>query len=316
MSQRSPSPQQARATRLYRWLMYAYPLAHRRSFGSAMLQTFADHYRDAIETHHERLLWFWLGVASDTSRSLLHEYRVALGDALAERIPPMKSALPVLAATLGVLVLLGLRVLWYPAVLSAPHGGGSASSSVIGVAILALVYLVATLVVVRLAPQPAQMDRAAVLRRAALVGALVGVVALGAIATDTLAQPESALSVGAWSLVGVAALAAWGWVGVMAARVGGSWRLGVVAALWRGMVSALVGAAGEVVSTLLALPRLAQNELSNADYLYWHQPDIQSYAIASALALSMIGLILAPIVASLIGGIGSWLAVAGGSQRD
>jgi hypothetical protein len=84
-----------------------------------------------------------------------------------------------------------------------------------------------------------------------------------------------------------------------------------VAALLSGMVSALLGAAGEVASTLLALPQLAQRELSNPDYLYWRQPDVQSYAIASTLAMGMIGLILAPVAASIVGGIGSWLGKAG-----
>jgi hypothetical protein len=85
-----------------------------------------------------------------------------------------------------------------------------------------------------------------------------------------------------------------------------------VAALWSGMVSALMGTLGEVASTLLALPRLVQHAQSNPDYLYWHQPDVQSYAIASALAVGMIGLLLVPVVAAIAGGIGSGLGKAGG----
>ena len=76
----------------------------------------------------------------------------------------------------------------------------------------------------------------------------------------------------------LAALIGWGLAGLLTARAGGSWWLGVVVALWSGMVSALMVAAAEVASTLLALPQLAQHELSNPDYLYWGQPDIQSYA--------------------------------------
>ena len=39
---------------------------------------------------------------------------------------------------------------------------------------------------------------------------------------------------------------------------------------------------------------------------------MQSYAIASALAVGMIGLILAPVAASIAGSIGSGLGKAGG----
>ena len=115
-----------------------------------------------------------------------------------------------------------------------------------------------------------------------------------------------------WPLVILAALIGWGLAGLLTTRAGGSWRLGVVVALWSGIVSALLIAAAEVASTLLALPQLAQNELSNPDYLYWGQPDVQSYAIASALALGMMGLILAPIAASVVGTLGGWLGRTGG----
>jgi hypothetical protein len=67
-------------------------------------------------------------------------------------------------------------------------------------------------------------------------------------------------------VVVVVALIGWGLAGLTATRVGGSRRRGIVAALWSDMVSALVGAAGEVARRLRALPRLAQHELSNPAY--------------------------------------------------
>lgn len=221
----------------------------------------------------------------------------------------------VMAVAAGLLLLLGLRVWLSPAVLSAPHGGGTALSSVVGLALLLLAYALVAGGLFRRArlgasgPQPTRATVA--LRRATLVGALLGGGALVAIAIDTLGDFESSLSLMVWGLVVLVAPLGWGMTGLRVTRAGGSWRLGLLAGLWSGMVSALVGAAGEVASTLVALPRLVQHELSNSDYLAWHQPDVQSYAIASALSVAMIGLILAPVVASIAGSIGSGLGKSG-----
>jgi len=285
--------------------MRLYPAAHQRRFAQQMLQTFEDHYRDAVETGEKSALGFWLGVAADTSWSLARERGAALKDLFGERTASMKTALAVAATAIGILLLLGLRVWLYPEVLSAPHGGGSALGSVVGLAIFVVVYTLVAVVLLRAGAS--SVERSAALRRATLLGAVVGGCALVAIAVDTLAGPESTLSLIVWPLVMLAALIGWGLASLLTTRAGGSWRLGVVVALWSGMVSALVAAAAEVASTLLALPQLAQNELSNPDYLYWGQSDIQSYAIASAFALGMMGLILAPIVASVVGGVGGWL---------
>jgi hypothetical protein len=315
MNQPRQAQQRTRATQVYTWFVRLYPAAYRRMFGQQMLQTFQDHYRDAVETEGESALQFWLGVAGDAGWSLVREHGAALSDtlrqALRERTVSMKTALAVALTTVGMLLLLGLRVWLYPAVLSAPHGGGAAVSSVAGIAILVLAYALVAVALLRAPLGASGAERSVALRRAALLGALVGGCALGAIAADTVVGPESPLSLAVWSVVVLAATICWGLAGLMTTRAGGTWRLGIVAALWSGMVSALVGAAGEVASTLLALPQLAQRELSNPDYLYWRQPDVPSYAIASALAMGMIGLILAPVAASIVGGIGSWLGKAG-----
>jgi hypothetical protein len=223
----------------------------------------------------------------------------------------MKIGGSVVLAVVAGLLLLGLRVWLSPEVLSAPHGGGTALSSVAGLALLLLAYTLLAFGLLRARLGATGPERTVALRRATLLGALLGGGALAGIAVDTLGDVESPVSLVVWGLVVLAAPLGWGMVGLLATRAGGSWRLGVLAALWSGMVSALVGTVGEVASTLLALPRLVQHELSNPDYLYWHQPDVQSYAIASALAVGMVGLLLAPVVAGIAGSIGSGLGKAG-----
>ena len=302
------------AARAYALLLRLYPPAHRRAFGQQMLQTFQDHYRDRVETQEESARRYWQDVLGDVGRSLVREYWLTVRLAISERAGAMKAAHSVvLVGIIGTLLLLGLRVWLSPALLWAPHGGVPALSSVVGLALLVLIYGVVAVGLLRAHMALAGPRRAVsvtALRRATLVGVLLGGGALVAIAVATLGSIDSPVSLAVWGLVVVAAPVGWGLVGVLTARVGGSWRLGLVAGLWSGMVSALVGAIGEVASTLLALPRLVQLELSNPDYLAWHQPDVQSYAIASAFAVGMVGLILAPVVAALAGSIGSGISTS------
>lgn len=300
-----------RAAGVYAILLHLYPRAHRQAFGQQMLQAFQDHYHDAVEADGQSVARYWLGVVGDAGRSLAREYLAALRTAFDERMGTMKTGgWAFFAMIAGLLVLLGLRVWLSPAVLSAPHGGGTALSSVAGVALLLLAYALVALGLLRARLGVSGPDRTAALRRATLVGALLGGGALVAIAAETLGDSESPISLVAWSVVVLAAPIGWGMSGLTVTRAGGTWWLGVVAALWSGMVSALIGVVGEVASTLLALPHLVQHELSNPDYLYWQQPDVQSYAIASALAVGMIGLILTPVAAGIAGGIGSGLGKA------
>src|SRR5689334_18870905 len=63
-----------RAQRTYRLLVRLYPAAHRRAFGEPMVQTFGDHYRDAVERRGGSRLRFWAAVLADTGTSLLTEH--------------------------------------------------------------------------------------------------------------------------------------------------------------------------------------------------------------------------------------------------
>jgi hypothetical protein len=78
MKQHKDQKKRERAERVYAWFLRLYPEAHRRAFGQQMLQTFQDHYRDAIETGSESELLFWLGVAGDEGKSLVREQVAAL----------------------------------------------------------------------------------------------------------------------------------------------------------------------------------------------------------------------------------------------
>jgi uncharacterized membrane protein len=53
MKQHEDGQKRARAERAYAWFLHLYPGAHQRAFRQQMLQTFQDHFRDAVETGRE-----------------------------------------------------------------------------------------------------------------------------------------------------------------------------------------------------------------------------------------------------------------------
>ncbi|HEY2670612.1 MAG TPA: hypothetical protein VGJ07_09585 [Rugosimonospora sp.] len=63
---------------MYRLLVRLYPAAHRRAFGEQMVQTFGDHYRDAVEARGGSRLRFWVAVLADGGTSLLTEHTAEL----------------------------------------------------------------------------------------------------------------------------------------------------------------------------------------------------------------------------------------------
>jgi hypothetical protein len=67
-----------RAQRTYRLLVLLYPAAHRRAFGEEMVQTFGDHYRDAVQERGGSRLRFWMAALADAGASLLTEHAAEL----------------------------------------------------------------------------------------------------------------------------------------------------------------------------------------------------------------------------------------------
>jgi hypothetical protein len=59
-----------------------YPASYRRLFGEQMLQTFQDHYRDAVASGEESAPRFWLGVITDEAKALPRARLASLGGSL------------------------------------------------------------------------------------------------------------------------------------------------------------------------------------------------------------------------------------------
>jgi hypothetical protein len=74
MNRRGEVRQRIRAQRMYRLLVRLYPAAHRQAFGQQMVQTFGDHYRDAVQCRGGSRLRFWFAVLADAATSVVTEH--------------------------------------------------------------------------------------------------------------------------------------------------------------------------------------------------------------------------------------------------
>jgi hypothetical protein len=83
-----------RATRVYTFLLRLYPKRHQQAFGTQMLQTFKDHYRDTSVEGGSVGIGFWFGVIADEARGIARERTVALRVLLAVLAIAMVAVLP------------------------------------------------------------------------------------------------------------------------------------------------------------------------------------------------------------------------------
>jgi hypothetical protein len=77
---------------IYRWLVRLYPASYRRLFGEQMLQTFHDHYRDAVVSGEESAARFWLGVIADEAKAIPHACLTAAQDVWRQRSVSLSAA--------------------------------------------------------------------------------------------------------------------------------------------------------------------------------------------------------------------------------
>lgn len=77
-----------------------------------MLQTFRDHYRDAVDESRQSVLRFWLDVVTDEGKSLLREYFTALR----EGTSVMQTLRPALLMSLPIVLVYSLSWVFHDSV--------------------------------------------------------------------------------------------------------------------------------------------------------------------------------------------------------
>jgi hypothetical protein len=322
----SPSRRGEHAAHLYTLLLLLYPRAHRRAFGEQMLQTFRDHFQDAVETDGESVPLFWLGVLSDAGQSLARE-RVG---AFRERVWTMKKVLAGIVVT-GLLVV-ALLLTNLPARSSGQNPGVPLNDPiwrpVVAMAMLVLTLglyaaLVAAIVLVR--------TRRRSLGASARLGApritVWGILSFYAIMVNGVAVvvPDGGSSSNGF-LVLTLPLLLTGVVGVIGSYASGSMRTGAFGGLLAGALYVLAIQLSWVLVLVVAWPAIAHHLVSSGaegDFQRFVQAtgrvtDLGTFlnfelfedGIGFPIMASLIGLTLQGLCATLGGVLGASLKQA------
>lgn len=197
---------------------------------------------------------------------------------------------------LGLIV---LRAASYPAFFAMPGALGyliepTAALSTYAIGICLLPYLIAR--------TPAA---SAAVRIGAIAGLVGGAIAVASTALESLWMlPQRVVSV-ATGIAMLALFLTFGVAGFVGARRTDSLRFGLGAAVWSAVVAILIVVTFGFFLINTALPRLAQNETGDPDYLRSGWTDGRAFAIANTYDAGFTHLVEAPVIAAILGTAGS-----------
>jgi hypothetical protein len=271
-----------RATQVYQWIVRFYPAAYRQLFGEQMLQTFQDHYHDAVASGDESAARFWLEVIADEAKAIPRARLASLrGTSRLFSMPYLFQATG--WAALAVVVLYVPSVVWYLQTLGI-LGSNSLTTNAFQVLFL-LIWIVIpfTMVLVTTSFLPVLYGRTpggatphsrGWLRAGLLLGVLVGVyeVILNLVATLTPSNVyQYAFSVVTTFLAPVVFAFTFGVVGALLGYARGTTRASVAAGFAAGLLAGLMSVASLVLVIALCWDGVRTNAYSsliNYDYLH------------------------------------------------
>jgi hypothetical protein len=207
----------------------------------------------------------------------------------------MRSAL---LAVLGVdVVLVAAGVIGYPSFL---NQRGSVAYLAEPLVLLA-VYAVAVVIVTR----STSGDRRRILRAAATVGLVLGVLEMVNISVETFAGLSGSANLATTAPLILGPFLVWSVVAGWAARATGSLRMGLLAAVWSAMVTMVLGVTYGFVLALATPGTLAHDLVNDPDYLRGGWPDVKAFVPANTFDNGFTHLLGGLVVGSVVGLIGS-----------
>lgn len=128
----------------------------------------------------------------------------------------------------------------------------------------------------------------------------------------TLPQPIVSLA----TLVAMLGLfLAFGVAGFLGSRGVGSFWLGVGAAVWSAVVAIVIAVTFGFLLVNTSLPKLAHDEIGDPDYVRSGWTDVRAFAIANTFDAGVTHLGEAPIIATVLGAVGSGLGRLGARRQ-
>jgi hypothetical protein len=162
------------------------------------------------------------------------------------------------------------------------------------------IYAAVALAVVR----PVGADRQRVTRVAAVVGVVLGALEVANISVETFTGVSGAANFVTTAPLILGPFVVWAVVAGWAARATGSWRMGLLAAVWTAMVTMVIGVTYGFVLLLAAPNRLGRNLLTDPDFARSGWPDVKAFVPANTFDNGFTHLLGGLLVGSLMGLIG------------
>ncbi len=157
--------------------------------------------------------------------------------------------------------------------------------------------------------------RRVALRTGVLVGVVTGALWIVNLTLETFANLPSGAGFLASAPFLLGAFALWGAAGGRSAWQTGSLRLGALAALWAALICVLMTITVGFVLAYTSLPRLAQALATDPDYLRSGWRDLRAFAIANQFDAAASHLLIAPVVAVIVGLVGGLISTGWARPR-
>lgn len=207
------------------------------------------------------------------------------------------------------LALLAVRAVRYPAFFSMPGALGYLLEPVVALAIYAAVVALLPLIIARVPAAQSAMPIGIIL------GGIGGLIEVASTALESLlVLPQHVVSI----TTGIAMLSLFlifGIAGFIGARRTRSILLGVGTGIGTAMLAILIVVVFGFLLVNITLPALAHGELRDPDYLRSGWTDVRAFAIANTYDAAFTHLVEAPVIAAVLGAVGSGIGRAGVRPR-
>jgi hypothetical protein len=148
-----------------------------------------------------------------------------------------------------------------------------------------------------------------ILSIATIIGCCLGLLEVANISVETFTGLSAGSNLAATAPLILGPFAVWSLVGGWAARATGQLRTGVLAAVWTGMVTMMIGVTFGFLLALAAPARFERILATDPDYVRSGWPDVRAFVLANTFDNGFTHLVGALVVGTLVGLIGSAIGI-------
>lgn len=152
-------------------------------------------------------------------------------------------------------------------------------------------------------------DRWRAVRTGTAMGVITGAMGVVNLTLETFVALSGAANILATAPFLLGSFALWGLAGFLGARQTRSLPLGILAALWSGMVAILIEVTYGFLLSYTALPTLERLLVNDPDFLRSHWDDLRAFAIANTFDSGFSHLLGALLIGAIVGAVGGGIGM-------